>query len=82
MTLDLDRLEELLAKANSQPPWGSLAYHDLMDALHAAAPELLRRARRADALEEAIVRLNDGYLYSSPAVLSVADQIEKERKHG
>jgi hypothetical protein len=52
------------------------------DNFHAVllAHELSDLKAKLAALEEAIVRLNDGYLYSSPTILAVAKQIAKGKK--
>lgn len=73
---DLDKLEKLLA--NSRDDLSLMLEASMV--LHNSAPELIRRARRADALEEAMRELRrddeDGY---ADWIRNRADQIEKER---
>lgn len=74
---DLDKLEKLLA--NSRDDLSLMLEASMV--LHNSAPELIRRARRADALEEAMRELRrddeDGY---ADWIRNRADQIEKEGK--
>lgn len=75
---DLDKLEKLLA--NSRDDLSLMLEASMV--LHNSAPELIRRARRADALEEAmqqyVEEVNGGF-GGSHWIADRADQIEKER---